>query len=140
MIYDINFRFLYLFFECLLGAFTTFKPNSGFTLKKVEDALQKYSDIFTHVSKIDDEVIQLIFAEKEYSGDSVVYAEEFFDELKKSKLFFGPITRTVFFRFYQLGYQTSAFIGNMIYCTVHFLLANIGISFGFCSHAALNLQ
>ncbi|XP_044764271.1 protein amnionless-like [Coccinella septempunctata] len=67
----------------ICGAFTVFKPKRGFSLKKLEDALKDYSDVYTHVSKIDDDVIQLVFAEKEYSGDSAVYAEDFYEKLQE---------------------------------------------------------
>ncbi|XP_045469702.1 protein amnionless-like [Harmonia axyridis] len=71
------------FCHSICGAYTTFKPAPGFSLKKVRDALEEYSDVYTHVSKVDDDVIQVVFAEKGYSGDSVLYADKFYEKLQE---------------------------------------------------------
>ncbi|KAL3270776.1 hypothetical protein HHI36_021301 [Cryptolaemus montrouzieri] len=66
----------------ICGAFVTFKPIAGFSLGRIQADLRDYGDVRTHVSKIGEDRIQVVFAEDTYSGDSVIAAKKFYEKLQ----------------------------------------------------------
>ncbi|RZC40115.1 uncharacterized protein BDFB_012663, partial [Asbolus verrucosus] len=69
----------------ICGAYVTFKPKTGFRLDHLRSKLSKYA-VDTYASRVKDylgnDVIQVVFSEKEYEGKSLEEAQDFLDGLK----------------------------------------------------------
>ncbi|KAK9876229.1 hypothetical protein WA026_012529 [Henosepilachna vigintioctopunctata] len=72
------------FCQKICGAFITFRSENGFSLKRIRAVLEDYADVKTHVSKIADDRIQVVFAEPTYTGESVEYAKKFYEKLQQN--------------------------------------------------------
>lgn len=108
------------------------RQKGNFNLKRVEKALKNYKDIDTHVSKVINHgqvYIQAVFAEKSFTGSSLLSAKQFYDKLSESNYGVERIELKLSGSYYVKGQAGSTV--NLVFGTLGGVLLLFGAIIAF---------